>query len=467
MGSRPLCGIYFINVYLLDHMIETKASRLKALSRIVTVPEFVVIGRNDPYDLKLDSSCRYMVRSSSKKEDQEEFSQAGQFSTYGPIDREMVPASVKKAFHNQDVNEVIVQKYVAAEQWGVAFCFSGQSILVEYSSEFEGVTSGTVNPFTALLPTTCLRYKKLEQQLLKIHTQFGPSDIEFVNLDEPQFVQVRPITRTIEYDEHFVRLKMQLQELESSSWRENDVCRVLAERDNQSRAVSEFYLQAIHEVYATYLKIKVTIPHKPLLKISEQYFMNQDLEQQITPGFIGILRLSFRMSGILRDIRKQDLTLLSTPQLMQKSILVSLAYELLKNKDAMKLREEIRTELEKKMPEGRLEADYHAERILSSSFEFDREKSLWKQISYRDEQGVVVVEGDFDTGPYFLFTDQNQEIPHGVIVVTDHLYPEIGQYMNDIRGIICKYGALSAHVAILAREYKVPLKIQTGIDQYE
>ncbi|HBH36622.1 MAG TPA: hypothetical protein DDW45_09930, partial [Gammaproteobacteria bacterium] len=109
----------------------------------------------------------------------------------------MVSASINKAFLNLDVDEVIVQEYVAAKEWGVAFCFSEKSILVEYSSEFEGVTSGTVNPFTALLPTTCPRYKKLEQRLLKIHAQFGSSDIEFVNLEEPQFVQVRPITRDI------------------------------------------------------------------------------------------------------------------------------------------------------------------------------------------------------------------------------------------------------------------------------
>ncbi|MDX2505101.1 MAG: PEP-utilizing enzyme [Gammaproteobacteria bacterium] len=448
-------------------MTETKASRLKALSSIVTVPEFNVIGRNVPHELNLDDSCRYMVRSSAKKEDHELFSQAGQFSTYGPIGKKRVPAAIEKAFHNQDVDQVIVQKYIAAKQWGVAFCFSEKRILVEYSSEFEGVTSGTVNPFTALLPTNCLRYKKLEQQLLKIHTQFGPSDIEFVNLDNPQFVQVRPITRNIDYDENFVRLKMQLQELESSSWRENDVCRILAERDSKSQAFSEIYLQAIEEVYATWLKTRVSVPTKPFVKISEQYFMNHDLEEQIIPGFISILRLSFRMSSILRDIRKQDLSLLSALQLMQKSILVSLAYELLNNKEAMKLREEIRLELEKKVPEGRLETDYHSERVLGSSIQFDREKSVWKQISYRDEPGIVVVEGAFDKGPYFRFKDRNQEIPHGVIVVTEHLYPEIGKYISNINGIICKYGALSAHVAILAREYKVPLKIQTEIDQYE
>ena len=448
-------------------MIETKASRLKALSNIVTVPGFNVIARDDSHDFNLDSSRRYLVRSSSKSEDQEEFSQAGQFSTYGPLDSEMVTASVKKAFLNRDVDEVIVQQYIAAEEWGVAFCFSKKSMLVEYSSEFEGVTSGTVNPFTALLPADYPRYKQLEEQLLKIVAQFGPSDIEFVNLENPQFVQVRPITRNFHYDESFVRLKMQLQELENSSWKENDVCRILAERDNQSRALSKTYLQALKAVYATWLKTSVSIPQKPFVKISEQYFMNRELEEQITPGFSKIVRLSFHMSRILRDIRKQDLTRLSALELMQQSILASLAYELSRKKETMELREEIRAELGKKAPEGSLAADFHFDSILNSSIEFDRDRCLWKQISIRDGQGVVVVEGDLEKGPYFHFDNQEHEIPPGVIVITDHLYPEIGKYMTGIKGIICKYGALNAHVAILAREYQVPLIIQTAVDRYE
>ncbi|RMG38194.1 MAG: hypothetical protein D6720_01770, partial [Gammaproteobacteria bacterium] len=35
-----------------------------------------------------------------------------------------------------------------------------------------------------------------------------------------------------------------------------------------------------------------------------------------------------------------------------------------------------------------------------------------------------------------------------------------------IKGIICRYGALSSHLAILAREQGVPLRIQTDIERY-
>jgi phosphohistidine swiveling domain-containing protein len=146
---------------------------------------------------------------------------------------------------------------------------------------------------------------------------------------------------------------------------------------------------------------------------------------------------------------------------------MSLAYELFKKKEAMRLREEIRMELDRRIPEGKIEADYYYEKTLGSSIEFDRDQCIWKSISLRDEQGIVVVAGEFEKGPYYLLKKPNQEIPAGVIVVTEHLYPEIGQYITSIKGIICKYGALGAHVAILAREHHIPLRIQTSIEKYE
>ena len=114
-----------------------------------------------------------------------------------------------------------------------------------------------------------------------------------------------------------------------------------------------------------------------------------------------------------------------------------------------------------------MEIDFCYEKILGSSIEFDRNRCLWKSISLRDEQGIVVVAGDLEKGPYYPLKNRNRQIPTGVIVVTDHLYPEIGKYMTSINGIICKYGALGAHVAILAREHQVPLRIQTSIEKYE
>ncbi len=448
---------------------ETKASRLKELSQIVKVPDFVIINKNSDYHLNLDRQGQYLVRSASKLEDQGKHSYAGQFPTIGPVRENKIPAAINQVFQNHyhHIEEVIVQKFIDAKQWGVAFCFSEQKILIEYTGIFEGVTSGTVNPFSALLPTQTPRYKKLEAPLLKIFKEFGPCDVEFVNLDHPQFVQVRPITKDIKFDQDFVKLKMQLQELDNMSWKENDVCRMLAERDHKSQAISELYLKAIQNVYAEHFKQQISITHKPFIKISDQFFMDQHLEKQITPGFFNLLRLGFKISKIMNEIKTLDFAQLSTIELMQWSILMSLAYELFNIQKAMELREMLRIELEHKIPEGTIIADFHYHKVLGDLIDFDKQHCLWKDLALRDEQGIVVVEGKFHQGPYFLLKNPQQKIPPGVFVVTEHLHPEIGQYMPNIKGIICKYGALSSHIAILAREYAVPLWIQTDIKPYE
>lgn len=448
-------------------MTQTKATRLQRLSALVDVPDFVIVARGQQPQLDLDASCRYLVRSSSTSEDQQDYSHAGQLPTLGPLQGGQVTAAVQQAFSNDAVDAVIVQRFIEADEWGVAFCFSAHSMLVEYAAEFEGVTAGLVSPFTAMLPGGIEKYRRLEQQLLKIHRDFGACDVEFVNIAAPRFVQVRPITRSIDFDTEFVKLKMQLQELENGSWRENDLCLVLAERDRQSRALVDLYLQALQQCYATHLNRRISIPRQPFIKISAQYFMAQQLQQQIIPTIREMLRLGFRLPGILREIRQQDVAALSAHELMQQSILLSLAYDLFKSGESLKLRERIRTTLERILPDGVMAADFHYPEPLQNRIEFDRGKATWEHIAVRGKAGIEVVAGDFTAGPYFRLRQRDQAIPEGVIVVTEHLFPEIGASIGNIRGIICKYGALSAHVAILAREYRVPLKIQADISEYE
>ena len=448
-------------------MAETKATRLEQLSELVSVPFFKVLVRGEEFVTDGSPQCQYMVRSSSVMEDRADFSNAGQLTTLGPVPLNQVPASMAQVWKDAAVNEIIVQQYIDAEQWGVAFCFSEQSILVEYSGIFEGVTTGAVNPFTALLPSTIPRYQELQQQLLKIYHRFGPCDVEFVNLENPQFVQVRPITRDIEFDEQFIGLKMKLQELETESWHENDVCRMLSERDEYSQALSTLYLQAVENVYRKYLNKNLTIPEPTFLKISEQYFMAASLEQQLKAGTWGTIRLAFKLPALITSVRNRTLKDYSLAELMEKSILISLAYDLNRKQELFELRENVRIELEQRMTPGKINTDLHYADILSDTIHFDKKQACWHQLDRRDKQGITVVPGDLDSGPYFHLEQREQEIPAGVIVITRQLYPEIGQSIADIKGIICQYGSLSAHVAILAREYQVPLKIQAPIDGYE
>lgn len=448
-------------------MAESKASRLKQLSELVSVPPFTIITRDEEFDPTGLARCQYMVRSSSALEDQADFSNAGQFTTLGPLPLEQVDDAVAQLWQNNAVDEIIIQQYVDAEYWGVAFCFSEASMLVEYSTVFEGVTSGQVNPFTALLPSDITRYRQLQQELLKIYRRFGPCDVEFVNLEQPQFVQVRPITRDIEFDDSFVVLKMALQELSMEHWHENDICRMLAERDDYSQMLAGLYLDAITRVYRDHLKRELVIPDPAFIRISDQFFMAVSLEEQLTYGTWRSIRLALKLPALLASIREQKLEDCTLPDLMYDSILLSLAYELNNKPEIFESRERVRNELERRMTPGRIEPDFQYENILSSTIHFDRQTACWNEIGPRDSQGIIVVPGDLDSGPFFVLENRDQKIPPDVVVVCRHLYPEIGHSITAIKGIICQHGALSAHVAILAREYQVPLKIQASIDDYE
>lgn len=447
-------------------MADTKASRLTRLSELVTVPAFSVIKRHGETGTAQYAAGEYMVRSSSATEDQADFSRAGQATTLGPVAADQIPACIEQLWQDDSVDEIIVQKYIDAWHWGVAFCFSEESMLVEYSSVFEGVTSGQVSPFTALLPSTLDDYQALQNQLLKIVRHFGPCDVEFVDLDDPQFVQVRPITRNIDFDESLIELKMALQTHETTLWHENDLCRMLAERDDFSAPLCRLYLDAVSRVYSEHFKRELVIPEPAFIRITDQFFMADPLEKQLVPGIWGTIRLAFRLPALLASIRERKLTDCSPEMLMYDSILLSLAYELNNKQDIFDMREAIRAELERRLTKSRINPDYRYHSTLSDTIHFDRPSCCWLTLQHRDSQGIIAVPGDFDDGPYFMMDDRSRVIPSDVIVVTRQLYPEIGKAIRQIKGIICEHGALSSHVAILAREYQVPLKIQTSIDEY-
>ncbi len=448
-------------------MVETKASRLQALAQVVSVPPFELFSREEAVPQDLAFSGRYLIRSSAPTEDQADSSRAGQLLTLGPVSAEEVPRAVAALFENAEVNQVIVQAFVEAEVSGVAFCFSPEEMLVEYAAVPEGVTAGTVSPFAALLPSDMPRYARLQAALERIHARFGACDVEFIGLREPQFVQVRPITRKTHFGASLVQLKMALQELESSRWVENDFCRVLAERDTRSRALAQTYLEALQRVYARYLRRRVELPPRPFIRISDQYFMDETLEKQLAPGMLGLMRLGFRLSRIMAEAREAELDRLDAPQLMEKSILMSFAHQLFGKEEAMAMRERLREALDQRLPEGVLPIDFRYDRPLDGRIAFDPDSATWEHIGPRDASGITVVEGDLEQGPFFMLKDPEAEIPEGVVVVTEQLYPQIGRYLDRIRGVICRYGALSSHLAILAREHEVPLRIQVDIERYQ
>jgi hypothetical protein len=241
---------------------------------------------------------------------------------------------------------------------------------------------------------------------------------------------------------------------------------MLSERDDYSGMLRSLYLEAVSKVYSEHFRKKLDIPDPAFIRISDQFFMAGPLEEQLIPGTWGAIRLAFKLPALLATIRERMRKDRSLDELMYDSVLLSLAYDLNGKQDVFDDREAIRVELEQRMTKGRISPDFRYDTLLSDTIHLDKKTSCWITLQHRDSRGIVVVPGDFDAGPYFILENRQQAIPAGVIVVTRQLYPEIGQSVKNIRGIICEHGALSAHVAILAREYQVPLKIQTSIEEY-
>lgn len=445
-----------------------KAERLQRLATVVSVPQFIVVRRDERYEASsLFDAERYMVRGAVHHEDTSMQSRAGQSPTRGPISRHGIECAVADVFHDTSVQDVIIQKFAAEEVYGVAFCFSPENMFVEYSGIFEGVTGGITRPFVALLPSSLEKYAALQAALTKIYDAFGPCDVEFAGLVRPQFVQVRPITRSFSVNGDLETMKMHLQEFSESRWVDNDICRVIAEHDAQSAAYITHYINAARRVFKKYFGRAPVVPQKPFLKIGTQYFMAYSLCEQLLPRVWERIKFGFFLERAVRAIPSSPSPSDNAIEtLFDRSMILSLAHAFTKREDLFIAREEYRARIDVSLPRGVFPADFFCARPLAEEIAMDHEKKAWKKIAQRSEEGIAVVEGDLTTGPFFMLNDPTQNIPHGTIVLTEHLYPALSVHVPFLKGIVCEYGALTSHVAIVAREHGIPLKIQTPLSSY-
>ncbi len=432
--------------------MESKSSRIKELNKIVKVPKFFSIDSIKDFPI-LDRSKKYMVRSSSKDEDQYKNSNAGQFKTFGPLKYGRVKKFTKKLL--KEVEEVIIQEFIEGKS-GVIFCKSKNEMIVEYSNIFEGVTSGKIMPFVSLLPANLKKYDKLYQECLKIYQNFGACDIEFINIKQPSFVQVRPITKNANFDRNMINLKMELQELGEENWIENDFCKIIPEREHSSKGYLELYCNMMPRIFDKYFHKQIKLPKKCFLKISSQYFIAGSLQKQIKLNFLDIIKFSRlyikKEKKFIKELESNDLDLL-----FENNLLLSLAYDSLK-KDTIGLRGKYMEKIDMLLKKGSLNVDLESKKKIGNLIQIDHETKTWKNINYKESKGIVIVKGNFKEGPYFRFNGKVP--PKGVILVTPQLYCEIGEYMDKLKGIICEGGAYTSHISILAREKNIPLKIQ-------
>ncbi len=80
------------------------------------------------------------------------------------------------------------------------------------------------------------------------------------------------------------------------------------------------------------------------------------------------------------------------------------------------------------------------------------------------KRGTVVQRG-IATGSVFVVGDDTNldEVPHGAIIVTRYTSPRLARIIKRVRGIITDYGSPTGHMATVAREFRVPTIVDTGI----
>ncbi len=79
-------------------------------------------------------------------------------------------------------------------------------------------------------------------------------------------------------------------------------------------------------------------------------------------------------------------------------------------------------------------------------------------------RGTVVQRG-IAAGSVFVVNEDTdlERVPHGVILVTKYTSTRLARVIRKVRGIITDYGSPTGHMATVAREFRVPTIVDTGI----
>lgn len=444
--------------------MESKVTRLEALAQIVSVPAFIVVthATKDKLNSFLTSGI-YICRSVTLHEDGERHSGAGQSATSAPVMMTEVHNTVAALLKKPDVVQVIVQEFVA-ESSGVAFVQSHDDIYVEYSCIREGVTSGIVKPFVAVLPANLPVYDQLTKALLVIYDIFGACDVEFVGVADPTFVQVRPISTAFTYDRALCMAKMQLQEITSThTWVKNELTNRIGEYGEGTAAFWSAYKGVTHEYYRDVFKRKVDL-NGSLIGIASTYYLDADCCKDLQLTWHDIVRLVISVAHEPSVLTKQPNQAGTLREVIRRSLIVAFAHGLVGGKYLYAVREQYRVWIAERLGEARSDIPMiYSKYAFGDLVALDHKQKVWTDYGPRDDYGIVVVPGTaLNNGPFMTYEVGKKY--RDVVLITEYLYPEIGQSICDLRGIICRNGALTSHVAILAREYGVPLIIHSDYE---
>ena len=444
-----------------------KARSLVELARLVEVPPFEVVGRGTVRP-RGNARAQWIVRGCTAGEDGARSSQAGQSPTIGPVTGAGVARALEEVFSHRDVEECIVQEWVEGAS-GVALSLPEGEWLVEYARAPGGVTAGRVSPFCALLPDGSAKYARLREGLSIIGRAFGPSDVEFVGLDPPRFVQARPLTSAVTVDRELVRVKAALQELDVSCWISDSFCTDLMERPALDDAWIELYCAVAPEAYEELTGVRPRIDGMPFLKVGRQLFRSEDLGRSLHLSHWQGFRLGLGCAGVLGKAEAVLARESATPrELMKIAIELNLHSELPtarfrgRFRRLFALRERCRVRLSGALARGERASDVPCSRRLRSTLRLDHSGCRWLEAGWFDGQGVEVVCGMPADAPVQVYDGVPEQVGDRVCLRTEELYPELGSVLHRVAGIRCSGGGWNSHLAILCREAGIPLIIQAG-----
>lgn len=432
------------------------------------MPEFTVCERGSP--VTSAAPARAMLRGCRAEEDGERESHAGASLSVGPVSCDAIPELVARLFREDPaLVDVIVQHFVDGPS-GVVLSLREDLALVEYSRLREGVTAGRVAPFVAVLPTPIARYAELQRAVQRVHAVHGPCDLEFVGVERPRFVQLRPLTAPVELDAELSSTRMQLQELDVSRWGQVGYCVDLMEQPARDDALAALWAELLPLEVAPFAGRGADSAPLSMLKLGTQFYVDLDALKACSPTHLGAFRIGLRARRFLREAERALAArdALDPRAWMRHSIRLNLVWDLFAPhvprwcRGLFKLRESVRARLFEAVPLGTRSPDIASCRRLTDTLERHDPSLTWIRCGPADSTGQLVVFGDFEAGPRFVFAGNVDAIPDGAVLVTRELYPELAPALSRVSAVLCEGGAIGSHLAILAREQRVPMKIQVS-----
>ncbi len=448
-----------------------KARNLLRLAELLPVPPFAVLQSGDvPPAVMLESGVRFIVRGCIAGEDLPGQSLAGQGKTIGPVTASEVVPAIHSMFEESGALECVLQDYIEGPS-GVLIVTSEDTAVLEFSRRPGGVTGGQLAPFVAVFPNDIPRYAEPQRHLPLLYREFGRCDVELLNPENPVYVQVRPFAHELQFDEELLRAKMALQELEADHWVQDEFCSDLLESPGIELGLIELFCEGMADVAcAVGAEVERVVP-TDFLRIGSQVFrQDKDIVPRFTDGRQVVATGKWFHQEYLRLAKLMADFTASARDLMRAAIVFRTYYDLLERlprwvsggtrRRVLQLRQKCRERLLDVVPPKPLPAFVGLLKRLKPLIVKDGQTLVWKSFEPVSESGIVIVPGDFDEGPWVKYTPGDSSPEKPCFLVTDELYPQIYPLFPHIRGIIGAGGGMNSHLALLAREWGMPLWIQ-------